>query len=274
MTRKGCKCLIQCIVNISELLNQHLCLLTSYRRTPMKQILETLWHDSRYSMRMLRKYPGFALTVMITLALGIGANATIFSVINAVLLEPLPYKEPDRLIRLWETNPGSGLTEVAVSVPNFQDWQKQQSVFEQLAASENATFNLTGIGEPQRVAAARITANLIPTLEVAPVLGRSFLPEEEKVGANRVVLVSHGLWQRQFGGDRSLVNKTVQLNGESYTVLGIMPPGFQFPALRELWVPLVLDPAKEPWRADRTNHNLAVFGRLKPGGTLDQANAE
>jgi putative ABC transport system permease protein len=211
---------------------------------------------------------------MITLGLGIGANATIFSVINAVLLEPLPYKEPDRLIRLWESNPGGGLAEVSVSVPNFHDWQKEQSVFEQLAASENATFNLTGSGEPQRVAAARITANLVPTLDVPPLLGRSFLPEEEKIGANRVVLLSHALWQRQFGSDQSLINKTVQLNGESYTVVGVMPPGFQFPALRELWVPLILDPAKEPWRADRTNRNLAVFGRLKPGVTIDQANAE
>lgn len=237
-------------------------------------IFETLAHDLRYGIRMLRKYPGFTLTVTVTLALGIGANATIFSVINAVLLEPLPYKEPDRLIRLWESNAASGLTEVAVSVPNFHDWQKQQSVFDQLAASENATFNLTGSGDPQRVAAARITANLIPTLEVTPVLGRSFLPEEEKVGGNRVVLMSHGLWQRQFGGDPSLINKTVQLNGEPYTVLGIMPRDFHFPALRELWVPLTLDPVKEPWRADRTNRNLAVFGRLKPGVTLDQANAE
>ena len=157
----------------------------------MKQMFETLWQDSRYGMRMLRKYPGFALTVMITLGLGIGANATIFSVINAVLLEPLPYQEPDRLIRLWESNPGTGLTEVEVSVPNFQDWQREQSVFEQLAASENATFNLTGTGEPQRVSAAKITANLIPTLGVAPALGRSFLPEEE-VRANQVVLLSHG----------------------------------------------------------------------------------
>ena len=158
----------------------------------MKQILETFWHDSRYGLRMLRKYPGFALTVMITLGLGIGANATIFSVINAVLLEPLPFREPDRLIRLWETNPGAGLTEVAASVPNFQDWQREQSDFEQLAASENATFNLTGSGEPQRVAAAKITANLIPTLGVAPALGRSFLPEDEQAGANRVVLLDHG----------------------------------------------------------------------------------
>lgn len=240
----------------------------------MKQMFETLWQDSRYGMRMLRKYPGFALTVMITLGLGIGANATIFSVINAVLLEPLPYREPDRLVRLWETNPGGGLTEVAVSVPNFQDWQREQSVFEQLAASENATFNLTGSGEPQRLSAAKITANLIPTLDVAPALGRSFLPEEEVAGANHVVLLSHGLWQRQFGGDPSLINKAIQLNGESYTVVGVMPPGFRFPTIKDLWVPFVVDPAKEPWRTDRTNRNLAVFGRLKSGVTLDQANSE
>src|SRR5689334_12887615 len=239
----------------------------------MKQILDTLWLDLRYGMRMLRNHPGFALTVMITLGLGIGANTTIFSVINAVLLEPLPYREPDRLVRLWETNPGGGLTEVPVSVPNFQDWQKDQSVFEQLAASENATFNLTGSGEPQRVAAAKITANLIPTLGIAPTLGRSFLPEDEKVGANHVVLLSHGLWQRQFGSDPSLINKAIQLNGESYTVVGVMPAGFQFP-LKELWVPLAFDPVKEPWRTDRTNRNLSVFGRLKPAVTLDQANTE
>lgn len=196
-------------------------------------IVETLLQDSRYSLRMLRKYPGFALTVMVTLGLGIGANATIFSVINAVLFDPLPYKEPDRLIRLWESNPGGGLTEVAVSVPNFQDWQKEQSVFEQLAGAENATFNLTGSGDPQRVAAAKVTANLISTLEVNPMPGRGFLPEDEKVGAHHVVILSHGLWQRQFGSDPTLINRTVQLNGESYTVVGVMPPGFQFPTLRE-----------------------------------------
>jgi putative ABC transport system permease protein len=240
----------------------------------ISSILQSFLHDCRYSIRILRKNPGFVLTVVVTLGLGIGANATIFSVVNAVLLEPLPYKEPDRLIRLWETNPGGGLTEVAVSVPNFQDWQKQQTSFNQLAASENATFNLTGNGDPQRVAAAKITANLIPTLKIEPVLGRSFLPDEEKPGANRVVLLSHSLWQRQFGSDPALLNRTIQLNGESYTVVGVMPAGFQFPALRELWVPLVLDPAKEPWRADRTNRNLAVFGRLKPTITVAQANAD
>lgn len=237
------------------------------------KILETLLQDLRYALRMLRRYPGFSLTVIITLALGIGANTTIFSVVNAVLMAPLPYKEPDRLIRIWESNPGQGRTESAVSVPNFEDWQKQQSVFEQLAASELTTFNLTGSGEPQRIPAARFTANLVPTLGVAPLLGRSFLPEDEKSGSNRLALLSHSLWQRAFGSDPSLLNKTIQLNGASYTVIGIMPPEFQFTG-RELWVPLVLDPAKEPWRADRANRNLAIYGRLKSGVTLDQATAE
>lgn len=237
------------------------------------RILETLLQDSRYALRMLRKHPGFSLTVIITLALGIGANTTIFSVVNAVLMAPLPYKEPDRLIRIWESNQGQGRTETPVSVPNFQDWQKQQTVFEQLAASELTTFNLTGRGEPQRIPAARISANLVPTLGVSPLLGRSFLPEEEKSGNDHVALVSHNLWQQQFGGDPSFVNKTILLNGESYTVIGIMPPEFQFTG-RDLWVPLVLDPAKEPWRADRGNRNLAVVGRLKPDVTLDRATAE
>jgi putative ABC transport system permease protein len=237
------------------------------------RIFETVLQDLRYALRMLRKHSGFSLTVIITLALGIGANTTIFSVVNAVLMAPLPYQEADSLVRIWESNPGQGRTEVAVSVPNFQDWQKQQSVFEQLAASELTTFNLTGSGEPQRIPAARFTANLVPTLGVAPLLGRSFLPEDEKSGSSRVALLSHGLWQRAFGSDPSLLNKSIQLNGESYTVIGIMPREFQFTG-RELWVPLVLDPEKEPWRADRANRNLAVYGRLKSGVALDQATAE
>src|SRR5262249_47837377 len=134
-------------------------------------------------------------------------------------------------------------------------------------------FNLTGIGEPERIAAASITANLIPELGVTPLIGRSFLPEEETNGHNHVVLLGYKLWQRLFGGDRSVINKTVQLNGVDYTIVGIMPAVFQFAAMRELWVPLVLDPATEPWRADRANRNLSVFGRLKAGVTIDQAMA-
>ena len=164
--------------------------------------------------------------------------------------------------------------DLAVSAPNFKDWQSQQTVFEHLAASEMATFNLTGTGEPERVAAASITTNLLRVLGVEPNIGRGVLPEEETPGRNRVVLLSSGLWKRQFGSDPSVLNKTIQLNGESYEVVGIMPADFQFPGTRELWVPLTLDPVKEPWRADRTNRNLSVYGRLKPGVTVDQASAE
>ncbi len=233
------------------------------------KLFEGTLQDLRYAQRILRKYPAFSLAIVVTVALGVAANATIFGVINAVLLEPLPYKDPDRLVRLSETNLKQSQAESLVSVPNFQDWQRQQSAFEQLAASELATFNLTGRGEPQRVAAARITANLVPMLGVSLALGRSFLRDDD-----HVVLLSDALWQRQFGGDRSIVNQTIQLNGESYTVVGVMPPGFQFAGNRELWVPFVIDSQKEPWRADRANRNLSVFGRLKPGATLTQANSD
>lgn len=240
----------------------------------MNRIFETALQDLRYAGRILRKHPGFSLAIILTAALGIGANVTIFSFLDAVILEPLPYKDPDRLVRLSESNLGQNQNESPVSVPNFQDWQRQQSSFEEVSALEFATFNLTGRGEPQRVAAARISANLVPMLGVNPALGRTFVPEEEKPGKNKVVLLSDALWQKQFGGDRSIVNQTIQLNGDSYTVVGVMPPGFQFTVARELWVPFVIDPQKEPWRADRTNRNLSVFGRLKSGVTVGQANSD
>src|SRR5215217_4458299 len=203
------------------------------------KLFETASWDVRYAARMVRKRLLFSLAIILTIALGIGADATIFGVINAVLLEPLPYKDPDRLVRLWESNLGQSQPESPVSVPNFQDWQREQSVFEEVAALEMATYNITGWGEPQRVASARITANLIPLLGVSPAVGRSFLPEEETAGHNRVVLLSDGLWQRQFGGDRSIINQAIRLNGETYTVVGVMPAGFQFPSNRDMWVPLV-----------------------------------
>lgn len=238
--------------------------------TPLKR----LWQDLRYGLRKMRSNPAFAFAVVAILALGIGATTTIFSVVNAVLIEPLPYAEPDRLVRLWENNLKQNASDYAVSAPNYKDWRGQQTSFEYLAASELMTFNLTGAGEPERVAAATITADLLPALGVTPLIGRGFLPEEEQPGAGRVVLLSHGLWRRRFGGDPQLLDKPIQLNGESYTVCGVMPAGFQFPGTRELWVPLVLDPAREPWRADRTNRNLSVYGKLKPGVTPDGARAE
>jgi putative ABC transport system permease protein len=238
-----------------------------------KRLEDEMVQDLRYGARMLLKNPGFTLIAVFTLSLGIGANTAIFSVVNAVVLRPLPFPEPERLIRLWESNPGRGWPEFSASAPNFEDWRKQQSVWKQLAAYEFATFNLTGGAEPERVAALGVTANLFTALGVAPALGRDFLPEEEQAGRNRVAILSDGLWRRRFGADPELVGRRIQLSGESYAVVGVMPPRFQLTPGTEVWTPLGLDPAVTPWRADRSNHNLHVIGRLKPGVSLAQAQA-
>jgi putative ABC transport system permease protein len=235
--------------------------------------MRTLFQDLRYGARMLLKQPGFTLIAVVTLALGIGANTAIFSVVNAVLLRALPYPEPGRLVRFWESNPGRGWLEFAASAPNFADWRKQQSVCEQLAAYEFNTLNFTGSGEPERVAALRVTANLFSVLGVAPAHGRDFLPEDEQSGRNHVAILSDGLWRRRFGADPNLIGRQIQLGGESYTVVGVMPPRFQLTQGTELWTPLTLV-TLDPAGANRsTSHNLSVIGRLKPGVSLAQAQA-
>jgi putative ABC transport system permease protein len=237
-----------------------------------RRLEDEMFQDLRFGARMLLKHKGFTAVAVLTLALGIGANTAIFTVANAVVLRPLPFPEAERLIRFWESNPGRGWPEFSASAPNFQDWQKQQSVCE-LAAYEFATFNITGSGEPERVATLGVTVNLFSTLGVLPAHGRNFLSEEEQTGRNRVAILSDGLWQRRFGADPGLIGRQIQLSGESYTVVGVMPPRFQLTPGTEVWVPLVLDAAVQPWRADRSNHNLHVIGRLKPGVSLAQAQA-
>jgi putative ABC transport system permease protein len=231
--------------------------------------MSTLRQDLQYGARMLVKKPGFTLVATIALALGIGANTAIFSVVNAVLLRPLPFAEPDRLVRIWESNPGRGWPEFSASEPNYYDWARQNEVFEQVAALQGATFNLTGTGEPERIIGVFATANIFQTLGVAPVYGRSFLDEEDRPGAPRVVILSHAIWQRQFGADTALVGKTINLNGESSTVVGVLPAEFRFTSGTELWVPL----ARKLAESNRSNHILSVFARLKPGVTLEQAEA-
>jgi putative ABC transport system permease protein len=231
-----------------------------------------LWQDLRYGVRTLLKNPGFTAVAVIALALGIGANSAIFSVVNAVLLQPLPYRDPDRLVMVWEDNTKGGYPRNTPAAANFLDWREQSRVFEGMAAIANQSFALTGAGEPERIDGRRVSASLFPLLGVEPLLGRAFLPEEDQPGAGRAVILSHGLWQRRFGSDPNITGKALTLNGESHTVVGVMPAHFQFPAREdELWVPIAFTNEQA---ANRGTHYLQVVARLKPGVTVEQTQAE
>src|SRR5215510_8683390 len=234
--------------------------------------LETLWQDLRYGARVLLKNPGFTLIAVITLALGIGANTAIFSVVNTALLHPLPYKEPDRLVMLQG--------EPWMQVEPFLSWREHSQVCEGITAFDGAAFTLTGSTQPERVDGVYVSSDYFQRLGVAAVSGRTFLPEEDRAGKNQVVLLSHGLWQRRFGGDPSIVGKTLTMNDKSYTVVGIISTGSQFftndDSLRfmgraELWAPLVLSTINPDSEGKRY---VAPVARLKPEVTLQQAQAE
>ncbi|MCA1591412.1 MAG: ABC transporter permease [Acidobacteria bacterium] len=231
----------------------------------------TIWQDLRYGFRMLWKSPGFTTVALLALALGIGANTAIFSVVNAVLLRPLPYRDPERLTLVWWSAPKLSLDQFPASAPDFVDWKTRSGVFERVAAFKGASFNLTGGNEPERVQSAAVSADLFPMLGVQPRLGRAFADEEEQPGHEKVALVSDGLWQRRFGANPGLVGQQVALNGESYTVVGVLPPNFNFPegdTKIDLWVPLSFDPKEMSQRGSRS---LIVAASLKPGVTREQA---
>jgi predicted permease len=233
--------------------------------------MDTLLQDLKYGLRMLLKNPGFAAVAVVTLALGIGANTAIFSVVNTVLLVPLPYKDADRLATVWGYNRVRGFNTDQVSPLDFADWRSQNHVFEKMAASTEAMYTLTGGGEPAPIIAYSFSADYFQVLGVTPLLGRTFLHEEEQPGKNHVAVLSYPLWQSRFGGDRSLLGKAITLDGALYTVVGIMPPGVQYPPLTELWTPLTITPEAAHERAYRY---LRVLARLKPGITLRQAQTE
>ncbi|MFY9556990.1 MAG: ABC transporter permease [Blastocatellia bacterium] len=233
--------------------------------------MEKLLHDVRYSVRMLRKSPGFTVVAVVALALGIGATSAIFSVVNAVLLRPLPFKDPERLVRIWGKIEKAGIPKNWISQPELVDLKEQSQSFEDIAAYQSAGVNLTGNEDPVRVNTAFVNASLFPILGIEATIGRTFLEEEDQPGHDKVVLVSNGLWRRRFGGDPGLIGKTVGLSGDSYTVIGIMPPGFQFPDQDDLWVPIAIDKTKLD---NRGNHGLEVVARLKPGVTIGQAQSE
>ena len=230
---------------------------------------EDTLRDLRFGFRQLLKHPGFTTVAVLTLALGIGANTAIFCVVNGILLRPLNYPEPDRLVQLNESNIKLGFPTFSVAPGTFRDWQAQNRVFEGLAAMSGNNMNLTGVDKPERVLGLRVSANLFSVLNVKPELGRLFLPEEDATGRHDTVVLSHSLWQKRFGGDKDIVGKRITLDGQSRTVIGVLetPPTSH----AALWVPLSLDNDE---REDRGGHYLGVLGRLKPGVSLEQARAD
>src|ERR1700676_4962404 len=234
--------------------------------------MNTLIKDLRYGFRMLAKNPGSTLVAIIALGLGIGANSAIFSVVDAVLLRPLRYKDPSRLVVIWETKLSKGILQEQVSPPDYRDWAEQQRVFENIAALREQPAVLTGSQLPERVETSSVSPTAFELLGVKAALGRTFLGEEAEPGRNRVALLSYGLWQRRFGRDAGILGKNAIVDGNSLTIVGVMPRDFRLlDTPSELWVPYTLDSKELSQRGFRT---LRVIGRLKPGVSLDQASAE
>ncbi len=257
--------------------------LGSNRRSNM---ITGLWQDLRYGVRMLRKNPGFAFVAALTLSLGIGANTAIFSVVNAVLLRPLPYQDPDRVVMLWTADPKRDIHEAGTSYPTFRDWGTQSQLFADMAIWASGSFTLTGAAEPERVVGQLVSANLFPLLGAQPAIGRAFSPDEEQ-RREPVVVLSHGLWQRRFGGDPNILGKTVELDSQSWDggqrlqVIGVMPAGFYFPTKdSQLWQPATLlglsgkSTLYERRWENRFTDAWHVVGRLKPNATLREAQTE
>ncbi len=235
-----------------------------------KRLEDEMFQDVKYGVRMLLKNKGFTAVAALTLMLGIGANTAIFSVVNAVLLRPLPFPEPDRLVWLRESHPPTNVPQTSVAFLNFLDWRSQNKVFAQMAAYREYGFNLQVGDEPKRLNGAVVSVDFFATLGSQPAIGRAFLPAEDAPGGERAVILSHALWSQSFGGDPQLVGRRLKVDGQDHTVVGVMPPGFRFPADgAELWLPLALDP-----KVGRVSHALRVLGRLKPGATLDEARAD
>ncbi|MBO0861136.1 MAG: ABC transporter permease [Chloracidobacterium sp.] len=239
--------------------------------------MESFIQDLRFGARMLLKQPVFTLIAVITLALGIGANTVIFSVVNAALLRSLPLPEPDRLVSFWHSAPAKGLPEVLLNDALFAFYRDRSRTFEKMAAYEGARMTLTGGGEPELLVGASVTFNYFQTLGQEPLHGRVFLPQEDAPGKNNVAILSYGLWQRRFGGDRKVVGQVIKLDDLPMVVVGIMPQGFDFPNPSErpdqsdhmqFWVPYGLSPQKT------SSWNLSAVGRLKPGVTPSAAQRE
>jgi putative ABC transport system permease protein len=236
--------------------------------------IEDFIQDLRYGLRVLVKSPVFTIVAVLSLALGIGANTAIFSVVNGLLLQPLPYPEPERIVDVWHTPPQEsfpGMATFSVSPGNYLDWKNQNESFESMAVYQGAGFSMSNGDTPVTVIGTAVSSEFFSVLRSTPIQGRTFLPEEEQPGHNQVVVLGHGLWQRAFGGDPNLIGQTLSLDSQKFTVIGIMPSGFEFPQEGELWVPLAWDDKE---RQTRAIHDYGVIARLKPDVSLTKAQAE
>ncbi len=236
--------------------------------------MENRIEDIRYGLRVLRKTPGFTAVAVLTLALGIGANSAIFSVVNAVLLRPLPFRDPGRLMVVWHTPPQKsfpGVTKFVVSPANYLDWRDQNHVFEQMSAVGFGNFNLTGMGQPESVEGRAVSVDFFSVLGVQPVLGRGFLEEEDQSGNGKVVVISYDFWETHFAGSKDVLGRQIKLDDKSYEVVGVAPAKFDFPFQAKLWVPLAWT---EKERAVRGNHGYIVIARLKPEIDMKKAQSE
>lgn len=234
--------------------------------------MTSLTQDIRYALRTMWRAPGFTVVAVITLALGIGANTAIFSIVNAVLIRPLPYDRPNQLVSILESNPRRGLPVTGVSPANFLDWRRENTAFSAMAAAQSLSFNFTGNTGAVRINGAAISANLLSLLGQQPLMGRGFDEAEEQNGHDGVILISETLWKRQFGGERDVLGKVVTMNGQRFTIVGVLPASFQFPFLGlEVWKPLAFT---NDDLANRSNYLLQVFARMRDGTSIERAKAD
>ena len=236
--------------------------------------MDMLLNDFRYAVRRLRHTPAFTAIVVLTLALGIGANSAIFSVVNTVLLAPMPYRDPAQLVTIYHWYPSMKL-EASVSAPGFKDYRDRTHSFSSVGVAAPWNVNLTGMGEPQRLGGATVSGRFFATLAVPPAMGRTIVDDDDQAGHDHVVVLSDGLWKRTFGARSDIVGRTALFNGESYTVIGVMPPTFvdPFNPTNEIWTPIAIDPARFNVN-NYTNEFLALIARTKPDVTIDAATRE
>ena len=233
-----------------------------------------MWSDIQHALRNIAKKPLFYFVVILTLALGIGANAAIFTVVNGVLLQPLPYPHPERLMMVWTHNPRQGFDKDVGTYPNFEDWRRASQSFERMSAYSGASVTLTGSGDPAQIRGARVTPEFFETMGVVPLQGRAFSSANGQAGGERVVIVAHGLWMRRFGADASIIGRRIVLNGVPHEVIGVMPASFAHPADAELWMPLAPVGEFQALFGARGSYWLTIIGRLKPGVTRVAAQSE